>query len=479
MQSWTNIGTGSMYAREYPTAWTSIDGDVFVDSDREGERDPEAWKAVIESSIQLQSGHIINSAVNTPIVDTPALKGAKRGHITCDKNVDSLVYWNDPAGSRDYTFTSQFRDRHPDAKTKYIAFQLDHGGFNNIRMSFEILLVLAKALDRTLVLPPDQPMYLLRNDASKKGRGLDDFFNMQGESFNLRVDILTFEEFLRLEGVPGGQFPVPVEEMDGLLGVAKGCHEGSGSIPGFAAPCRKMHDYLVQHAVTPNITSNHQCLVFDEGMYYNGVPEDDESASKFCNSGNRRKVYVTKEFNNPSLLYIQAGTKETRMLAHFYGYILFTDVSIGNFFKRYIRDLVHYRDEIFCAAGKIIAALEDAAVKHGFSEIDNNGIGGYSALHVRRGDFQYKKMKLSADELYNNTRSIWQTKILYIATDEKNKTFFEPFRRAGHIVMFLSDFHELIGKENMDPNHMGMIETVVAARGRDFAGTYVSNLLEK
>ncbi len=35
MHDWMDVGEGSLYAREYPTAWTGIDGDKFVDKDEE------------------------------------------------------------------------------------------------------------------------------------------------------------------------------------------------------------------------------------------------------------------------------------------------------------------------------------------------------------------------------------------------------------------------------------------------------------
>lgn len=43
-----------------------------------------------------------------PMPETPALIGAKRGHIQCDINVDSLAYWNSPQGTRDAEFRSPF-----------------------------------------------------------------------------------------------------------------------------------------------------------------------------------------------------------------------------------------------------------------------------------------------------------------------------------------------------------------------------------
>lgn len=42
------------------------------------------------------------------LAKTPAVEGAKRGHMECDINVDSLAYWNDPQGDRDRNFKSPF-----------------------------------------------------------------------------------------------------------------------------------------------------------------------------------------------------------------------------------------------------------------------------------------------------------------------------------------------------------------------------------
>jgi len=44
---------------------------------------------------------------------------------------------------------------------KFLTFEPDHGGWNNIRMAMETALVMAHAMGRTLVLPPEQRFYLL------------------------------------------------------------------------------------------------------------------------------------------------------------------------------------------------------------------------------------------------------------------------------------------------------------------------------
>jgi hypothetical protein len=67
------------------------------------------------------------------------------------------VYWSDIPS--DNAHVSPFYS--PD---RYMTFEPDHGGWNNIRMSMETVLAMAHAMGRTLVLPPEQGMYLLGKD---------------------------------------------------------------------------------------------------------------------------------------------------------------------------------------------------------------------------------------------------------------------------------------------------------------------------
>jgi len=60
---------------------------------------------------------------------------------------------------------------------------------------------------------------------------------------------------------------------------------------------------------------------------------------------------------------------------------------------------------------------------------------------------------------------------VYIATDEKDKSFFKPFADAYDIV-FLDDFMHLL--QGVNTNYFGMIEQLVASRGNKFYGTFYS-----
>lgn len=65
-----------------------------------------------------------------------------------------MVYWSDIPS--DNAHVSPFY-----SPENFLTFEPDNGGWNNIRMSMETVLAMAVAMGRTLVLPPEQGMYLL------------------------------------------------------------------------------------------------------------------------------------------------------------------------------------------------------------------------------------------------------------------------------------------------------------------------------
>lgn len=73
---------------------------------------------------------------------------------------------------------------------KFILFQIDCGGLNNIRMEFETLTVLAWLSGRTLVLPPPTTWYLLGNKLLEP----TDIFDF--DCWASHIPILTYNEWL-------------------------------------------------------------------------------------------------------------------------------------------------------------------------------------------------------------------------------------------------------------------------------------------
>ncbi|KAL7539253.1 hypothetical protein ACHAWF_006349 [Thalassiosira exigua] len=297
----------------------------------------------------------------------------------------------------------------------------------SIRMQFEIMFVLAAATGRTLVLPPGSPLYLLYKDKTKVHRGIQDFFHPFGDV----VGTISTEDFFRIEVLENKHYPLPTDETNRtkLIATLQNCIWMAKS----EISCFLLNEYLTEVAdYVPQIHGEHQCLVMDDENWFREAgrvsadsrhPDLENRIRKFCDK--RTPVYYDNRWHDAPLLHFHSHTMTTRLLLHFYAFVYFTNPKVGNYYKRLVRDRVRYSDEIFCAAGKIVKALVEESMARNF-----NGDGaeaGYYAMHIRRGDFQWANMRLSSQEWYNNTQYWLEPGAhhsLYIATDERNRTFF-------------------------------------------------------
>ena len=135
----------------------------------------------------------------------------KKGLLTCNgKLTDSeVIYWKQVPG--DSTYESPITPHHEDHHDKYLTFEYDAGGWNNVRMGMECLLVIAHATGRTIVIPPQQHLYLLGQTHKDKHdkeahdeMGFEDFFDLELLRSHQGLHVLHMKEFLQKEGVTGG-----------------------------------------------------------------------------------------------------------------------------------------------------------------------------------------------------------------------------------------------------------------------------------
>jgi len=282
------------------------------------------------------------------------------------------------------------------------------------------------------------------------------------------------EDFIKRGAIP---LPEDVQNATIIRKAAKHCDKRAKS----ENSCFTISNFLENSAgYLPEFRAVDGCIIFDEQIFSSSsLPPPQQHSlfqtniKEFC--GERKITYWKKDFNDPALMHIRSDHKEYRLLTHFYSMLYFTNPTVDNFVKRFVRDFLHYNDEIFCAAGKIIKALQFEVSSAGSSSaVDPEGAGGYSALHIRRGDLQFKKVKLPAHIWWNNTQELFQSnELLYIATDEQNKSWFDPITQHRP-VRFLDDYWDLANLSGVDPNLMGMIDAIVASRGRVFVGTWFS-----
>jgi hypothetical protein len=127
----------------------------------------------------------------------------------------------------------------------------------------------------------------------------------------------------------------------------------------------------------------------------------------------RRVSLYDSELQAARHIHVPAQGKH-RLLQHHYSFAFFADPAQRSFYRRMVRDYMRYRDPIQCAGARLVDAVRDMSRKLGHAD------GAYYALHIRRGDFQYKDVKISAAQIVKNLRG--HEIIVYVATDDPDGT---------------------------------------------------------
>ena len=100
-------------------------------------------------------------------------------------------------------------------------------------------------------------------------------------------------------------------------------------------------------------------------------------------------------------------------------FTFFANPDMQSFYKRFVRDYLRYKDDIHCAGHELISAVRKDAL-----ELDPTGNGDFYALHIRRGDLQFKEVKIGASDMVRNLRYENGTAIIpsgslvYLSTDD-------------------------------------------------------------
>lgn len=378
--------------------------------------------------------------------------------------------------------------------------QTNSGGWNNIRMAMETAVTMALAMGRTLVLPPEQKMYLLtkQKGGHKNQFTFKDFFHFDSiQVEHDALDVISFEEFLTREAMTGhlrdkrtGQISFPPENrtnwdgklinyeagkkgvMKWLRGVTRNvdwnwerCIAGFPKAPGIDAAnhLRSIHDAVRKNEM--NISPDKRIMRY----VGNPTPVDDPPANRIKELMSSRLDMCLFDDNmqQEKFLHLMGDNdSNARMLVHFYVFLFFEDWQHDLWTKRFVRDHLRYVDEIQCAAARVVEQLHLKAKANG------NPDGIFYTMHVRRGDFQYKDTRVEADVIFANSRRFLEPNAtIYIATDEKDKQFFDIFRK-NYDAYFLYDFKDEVS--TLNHNFFGMLDQLIASRGKVFVGTFYS-----
>lgn len=335
------------------------------------------------------------------------------------EDASEMVFWEDiPA---DNNYVSPLRSKAP-SSPQYLTFEPDEGGFNNIRMALETTVAIALATGRILVLPPKQKMYLLGHE---KGQHLsfDDFYHLENiAAKNKGFQIISFEDFLKREAMQGnlkdpttGQACFPPQNRTNWDGALTNFHSAKYGANAKLWPwlrnCTVPLDFAYTECIAAfpkdgskaNVDSLNTALeeVFQDDQKrrnpsyglrqqsFDGNPTAVNASVKDRLSeilAHRKSLCVYDEkYQEAKVLHVKGEqTSGTRMLVHFYAFVFFQDWKQDLWTKRFIRDNFRYKDEIQCAAARIVSEMRNISKENG------NDDGVFHTAHIRRGDFQYK-----------------------------------------------------------------------------------------
>jgi len=454
-----------------------------------------------KNSIEISLVAENKSASHTFVDEEPS----RRARLVCHKwggpsdelLTAEMVYWRDIP--TDAQYTSPFYNS--SAPEKFLFFDADPAGFNNKRISFENFILMAHVMGRTLVMPPKGFWWGFQNENGQENPQMEsprwsfeDFYELD-KIHQAGLKIISMEEFIVRFGVTGmlkdkenGAVLFPPNNRTNwdkswqkvmknwLKRVTVQIKWRPESCLG-AFPAHPFNNSALEEAI---LVLNKKHVPGPGHWIDNPNPVDSPIIMRMEELLTERTnlcLYDSQLHDEPYLYYkifYDAGSYETKMVTNirlliwFYQFFFFEDWHQDLWSKRFIRDHLRYKDELQCAAARIVAAMREKARKK------HNGNGEFHSFHIRRkGEFeeQYGNLTEATDIYKISVKDIPDGSTVYIATDDMNRTFFQPLT-DHYDVYFLGDFQELLGDLNY--NYYSIIDQLVASRGRVFFGAFCS-----
>lgn len=292
---------------------------------------------------------------------------------------------------------------------KYLTFEPDKGGWNNIRMAMETVLVMAAGMGRTLVLPPEKGMYLLKKGQGKQKNTFTfhDFFELDSVAAEHRgFNVITMEEFLvRKKGKlyhqqtkqvmdpPRGQTNWNGKNLGELWAFLRSVSpvlswNPKTCVAGIPASPDPADEASLKSAMEDIISEKYAPKPKPEDFIGKPSPVNATTAVRLGELLGERKEMCLYDANlqaAPVLHIMDDNKAKARLLTHSYTFLFFQDWRHDLWAKRFVRDHIRYIDEIVCAAARIVNAVRERARKR---DPGNNPDGLYDSFAVRRGDFQ-------------------------------------------------------------------------------------------
>jgi len=419
------------------------------------------------------------------------LQCASYGGPHSEAEYSELIYWQDFPS--DATFTSSYYNPHE--RTKYLTFEMDGSGWNNIRLGFENMMLLAHSMGRTLVIPPKRQIaHGMPDIHGSKTISFDDFYDIKAINAKQNgFNIISMEDFLERESVSGnlksmttGEVIYPpnnqidwnnqrLEPLLSYINIISRTFNWNPKDCVLAFSAKGTDD---QHlfSMMADVLIEKDGRPFPDYSEFQGKPVNVDGPTQERLRevlAGRRKIcmYDSKMHAANDVVHFKAEENEERLILPFYAFMFWEDWRQQLFAMRFVRDNLVYNDAIFCLAARMVNTIRDYVRQRS----PENAEGLYDAIHIRRRDFQsqFPSTEMSANTILAGIQDdIHPGSTIYISTDERDPTFFEPLRQV-YDLKFIGDFGDML--KGVNPQLFGLAEQIVASRSRVFFGTYYSS----
>ena len=335
---------------------------------------------------------------------------------------------------------------------RYLSYQPPDAGWNNHRIAIENALVMAKLLNRTLVLHPmashDQGLKLRRENLRRwkdleRKWGINWVYNIMKEK-----DLVPISEVLDLE------------HLSELLDV----YEVKTSHIQFFSDFSSLTWHRVCHSnalgfwvqLVPSKEDYRSWRLLDNLQFNaSSTSRSVRACSAAMRSNPKPQLPVVRGILN-ELKDIRAEMVYLEQDTSYHANIQFLEREDAIEAQKWILNHIRYGPKIYAQVARIVSALP----------------WPFNAVHVRRTDH-----KISADR----TPSFWVramaekdflnvSNALYIATDEADKTWFRPFQEAGYQLYFSDEFLER-DQRSYDMDIRGLYDQLLCIRASLFVGS--------
>lgn len=372
------------------------------------------------------------------------------------KDIADIAYWK--SIEKDRNFKPVLAAIGP--TRKYMLYQdRDKKGFHNRRIVLETYLAFAAATGRTLVLPPRGPLEHVNAEFDAF-----DFYTLDEINAHWHVAVITTQEFFEREVEPGkvGLKPTksfPAMSESDIFSFYEELHRHQLSVPELVdiGP-DDVYVFPYEARSLVNITE----------------PRYAENARLQKEIAGRHVLEYTKRMQQANFLYFPRNLDLQADMPLFYLYFTHAHLWESNFYKRFIRDALRFKSEVFCKASQVISLLQGESRRLGFAD------GSFHTLHVRRGDFcMYKLLHGAcrpASDIYSVIKDwVADGEVLYIATNEIHLSFFDDLR-SHYKVYFLESFQRIAALDELSIGMIPMLEPVILSHGKIFTGSWTSTL---